>query len=384
MALPAAAAMTRGPLAPIRQASVPAGRVSLRDKFFGCIAACHVGSSMGAPCEGWTYERIEEKYGTLDRLISYQHYGNGWNREPGTTEDGCERQKLMITAIIEKKDRVNAEDVRKIWVRDMKPEQAGMISEAFEMKLLEMAKSGIPACDIGRYCDYAGLNSFARSCHPVGLINAGDVAGAVSDVFEVGQLYQTTNSRGLQWAAITGLAIAAATRPDATVDSVLAAIQNGDPRFGKDYGEVRAAHEIVRGLERTAGCKDFREMRTAFDAVYSGTGTPYAFSSANEVVTKAVCIFRMVRGNPRNAIIAAVNFGRDTDCLAALAGGISGALSGPASLPEEWIRQVDYATSRMPVTNNRRTLRGHADGLYEAYRARLARMRAFADEMEKA
>ncbi len=363
---------------------VPAAQVSLRDKFYGCIVGCHVGSSMGAPCESWPYERIEQKYGTIDRLLPYQHYSNGWNREPGTTEDGCERQKLMITAIIEKKDRVNAEDVRKIWVRDMKPEQAGMISEPFEMKLLEMAKSGIPACDIGRYCDYAGLNSFARSCHPIGLINAGDAAGAVSDVFEVGQLYQTTNSRGLQWAAITALAIAAATRPGATVESVLAAIHEGDPRFGKDFGEVRAAGEIERGLERTKDCTAFRQMRKAFDSIYNGSGTPYAFSSANEVVTKAICVFRMARGNPKEAISAAVNFGRDTDCLAAIAGGISGALSGASSIPGDWVRQVDYATTKMPVTNSRRTLREHADGLYEAYRARLARMRAYAEEMEKA
>lgn len=382
MVLPAACAA--GDLLAATQGTPTTGGVRLREKFFGCIAACHVGSSMGAPCEGWTYDRIEATHGTIDRLMPYQHYGNGWNREPGTTEDGCERQKLMITAIIEKKDRVNAEDVRKIWVRDMKPEQAGMISEPFEMRLLEMARSGIPACDIGRYCDYAGLNSFARSCHPIGLINAGDVEGAVTDVFEVGQLYQTTNSRGLQWAAITGLAIAAAAKPGATVESVLTAIRDGDPRFGKDFGEVRASGEIGRALSRTAGCRDFRELRKAFDSLYSGAGTPYAFSSANEVVTKAICVFRMVRGNPRDAIIAAVNLGRDTDCLAAIAAGISGALSGAESIPGDWIRQVDHATTLMPVTNSRRTLREHADGLYDAYRARLRRMRAFADTMERA
>jgi len=39
-------------------------------------------------------------------------------------------------------------------------------------------------------------------------------------------------------------------------------------------------------------------MRKAFDAVYSGTGMPYAFSYANEVVTKGICIFRMAEGNP--------------------------------------------------------------------------------------
>ena len=47
----------------------------------------------------------------------------------------------MITAIIEKKDRVNAEDVRAMWVRDIKPESAGMVSEPFEAVLLAMANS---------------------------------------------------------------------------------------------------------------------------------------------------------------------------------------------------------------------------------------------------
>lgn len=371
-------------LLPAAVSAAPAAGVSLREKFYGCIAACHVGSAMGAPCEGWTWERIEAKHGVIDRLLPYMHYNNGWNREPGTTEDGVERQKLMITAIIEKKDRVTAEDVRKIWVRDIKPEAAGMISEPFETRLLAMAKSGIPACDLGRYCDYAGLNSFARSCHPIGLINAGDVAGAASDVFEVGQLYQTTNSRGLQWASVTGIAIAAATRPGATVESVLDAIRQGDPRFAGQESQRAVVSEIDRGLKLTQNCKDFREMRKAFDAVYSGRGTPYAFSSANEVVTKAVCIFRMTRGNPKEAMIAAVNLGRDTDCLAAIAAGISGALSGAAAIPEEWIRQVDYATTKMPVTNSRRTIREHADGLYEAYIARLRRLRSYADQMERA
>jgi ADP-ribosylglycohydrolase len=92
----------------------------------------------------------------------------------------------------------------------------------------------------------------------------------------------------------------------------------------------------------------------------------------------------MVKGNPKDAMIAAANLGRDTDCLAAIAAGISGALNGASVIPEEWIKQVDYATTKMPVTNSRRALREHADGLYEAYHARLRKMRSFADEMERA
>jgi ADP-ribosylglycohydrolase len=369
-----------------QKSSIPSsGKVSLREKFFGCVAGCHIGSAMAAPVEGWPWERIEKEYGALDRFLPYQHYGSGWVREPGTTEDGVERQKLMITAIIEKQDRVNAEDIRKIWVRDIKPESAGKVSEPFEADLLAMAKTPIPATDLGRYCDYSGLVSLSRSCHPIGLINAGDIEGAIHDIYEVGQLYQTANSRGIQWAAVTVVGIAAATKPGATVDSVLGAVFDNcdkvDKRFVKYAGVVR---EIDSGLKLTEGCKDFRDMRKAFDKKYSGSGIPYAHSYANEVVTKAVCVFRMVKGNLKDAIIASVNMGRDTDCLASVAAGISGALSGGSSLPEEWVKQSDFATTKNIYTNSQRTLREHSDGLYNAYKARLRKMKTLVEEMDLA
>ena len=62
--------------------------IILQDKFFGCICGCHIGSAMGAPVEGMTYEEIDRKYGYVDGYLPYQHYGNGWDRRmsglPGT------------------------------------------------------------------------------------------------------------------------------------------------------------------------------------------------------------------------------------------------------------------------------------------------------------
>ncbi len=361
------------------------GLVPLREKFFGCITGVHLGSSMAAPVEGWSWERIEREHGTLQQLLSYEHYRNGWKRAPGTTEDGVERQKLMITAIIEKQDRVTAEDVRRIWVRDIKPESAGMVSEPFEAVLLAMAKTQLPARDLGRYCDYSGLISLARSCHPIGLINAGDIPGAIRDVHDVGQLYNAPNSKGIRWAEVTVVGIAAATRPRATVDSVLGAIfDNCDRPCGASMPPVGLRKELERALKLTETCADFREMRQKFDSLYSGSGIPYAFSYANEVVTKAICIFRMVRGRTWDAVTAAVNMGRDTDCLTAVAAGLSGALSGPAGIPVDLINQVDKATSLNQYTNSQRTLRQTSDGLYQAFQARLKRMKLFVGEMESA
>jgi ADP-ribosylglycohydrolase len=367
--------------------SPAAGPVSLREKFYGCIVGAHMGSAMGAPVEGWDWQRIEREYGTLDRLLSYQHYRNtsSWVREPGTTEDGVERQKLMIWAIIEKQDRVSAEDVRKAWVDHMNPNAPGLISEPFEGSLLAMARSPMPASDIGKYCDYSGLISLARSCHPLGLINAGDIEGALRDVRDVGQLYNTANSRGVRWAEVTAVSIAAATKPGATVDSVLGAIfDNCDKAQGQSIKEIGLRRELENGLKLTSDCRDFRDMRQKFASVYSGQGIPYSSSFANEVVTKAICIFRMTRGDPWEAMKSAVNMGRDTDCLAAVAAGIAGALSGTSSVPADLPKQVDRATSLNPHTNSKRTLRETSDELYRAFKSRLGKMKAHIEQMEQA
>jgi len=348
----------------------------LRDKFYGCIAGTHIGSAMGAQVECWSHETIQKKYGIVDKFYSYEHYDNGWVREPGTTEDGVERQKLIITAIMEKGDRVTAEDIRKIWVRDIKPGAAGTISEPFEGTLLAMAKSGIPATDLGKYCDYAGLVSFGRSCHPVGLINAGDPDTAMRDVYENGQLYQTANSRGLMWACVTAISIAEACKPNATVDSVIGAVFDRCDKYW-------VLPELERELKRTESVKDFDELRKMWDPVYCNVGIPYWVSYANEIITKGFCIFKLVKGNPEDAIIWAVNMGRDTDCAGAVAGGIAGALSGGAGLRRDWIDRLEHATTLNVNTNSNRTMREHSDGLYNAFISRMKKELIFADSMEK-
>jgi len=92
----------------------------------------------------------------------------------------------------------------------------------------------------------------------------------------------------------------------------------------------------------------------------------------------------MLLGNTFEALKAAVNMGRDTDCLGSVAGGLSGALSGAGSIPAEMVRQVDQATALNKFTNSKRTLRETSDGLYQALRARLKRLRAYADRMDPA
>ena len=347
----------------------------LKDKFYGCIASAYIGASMGAAVESWDWKKIDNTYGVLDQLLPYEHFQNGWQRVPGTTESGIERMKMISSAIFKKKGRVSAEDVRRTWIRVLDSKPIDMTLAPFDADLLHLAKSIVPARDFGRYADFSGLTWFARSCHPVGLINAGDPVHAGEDTLEVGQLYHITNGRGVKWAMVVAIAIAEATKPGASVDSVI----------GKVYDlcdKELVIRELDKQLTYSADCKDFSELRSAFDNEYRGHGMPYPHSFANEVVTKALCVFRMVKGNPKDALLASVNMGRDTSSLATIAAGISGALSGADSLPLEWIKQIDKATAENLYTCDNISISNHSDNLLQSYISRSNHMKSLVDMSE--
>jgi len=328
----------------------------LRDKIFGCIAASQIGSAMGAAVEGMHMDKIAAKYGRVEGLMPYAHYDKRWKRPAGTTEDGIERQRMMATAIIEKGDRITAEDLAAVWRRDIKPEHFGVILEPCDKPLWEKAMEGAKAIEIGQATPFPGVNSFPRSSHCVGIMNAGNPKQAAADALDIGRIYQKAEGEALQWAAGMNAGIAEALKPDATVEGVLAAIREAMPPY------VREKMDMAQ--EMAAKYDDVFAMRPEFYKVWNKTTGTYPMSMAEEVVNKGFAVFRVAKGDPKACIIGSVNFGRDTDCLAAISGGLAGALNGSASIPQEWVDTVDAATKQNPYTVSRRTLRETADGLY--------------------
>ncbi len=364
--------------------------LTLKEKFRGCIAGSWVGSAMGAPVEGWTPERIRDTYGFLDKLLPYRHYADytDWERLPGTTEDGIERQRLIATAIIEKRDRIVADGLVRVWLRALDPDKMVYKQERFDLSLLELARAGVPPSELGSLWPFQTAVTVARASHPLGLINAGDPRGAADDTFEVGKVYFRETAFGLRWAALYNAAVAEACKPDATVGSVLDVARKfvnyraEHARLTTRYDtiEQELAHALALAKEHT----DANAMRDAFSEFYRGGDyVTYGQSQANEVVSKGLAIVALTGGNPKDAILTAVNFGRDTDCLAAVAGGLAGALSGAETIAEDWIAQVNEATRRDPYTNSQRTIEETADGLYEAFLARQERLREYLDMMEQ-
>jgi len=336
----------------------------LFDKVYGCIAGAFVGSAMGAAVEGWEWRDIQAKYGVLQELLPYAHYrnlakpGSGRTRPAGTTEDGVERIKLLILAIGEKKGRISADDLGKTWLKHINLENFGVQMEPCDEILYRIIGSGVHPSYAGLYSDFTGIVSFARSCHPIGLINACDPAQAHNDVFDVGRLYQPLHGGGLDWAAAVACGIAEAINPDSTVDTVIDAAREALPeQFNFTFD---------RAIELAKKSNDPFELREKFDSIYSGRGIRYNLSMAEEIVPKGFSIFSVTRGNLKDSIVGGVNFGRDTDCCTAIAAGLAGAFSGISNLPTEWIEQVDKATSQNEYTVSKLSMKETSKMVHEA------------------
>ncbi len=138
------------------------------DRIYGIIAATRTASAMGAAVEGWTTKAIIDKFGVLEHFEPFHHYKERtqWVHPAGCTEDGIERQKLMCTAIIEKQDRITANDLVETWKKVLDPAKMVNMTEQFDRDLLAVARAGIvPAADLGTFCKYLHLNTTIRSFH---------------------------------------------------------------------------------------------------------------------------------------------------------------------------------------------------------------------------
>ena len=348
--------------------------LTLREKFEACIAGAQIGAAMGAVTKGMTWQTIQEKYDFVDTFFDYTA-ADQISRRAGTPGYDAERAKLIMAAIIDKGGCAFVEDVRAAWLKHGDLAAMSALGDVFEAQLAVLAKTDMPARDIGKYCDYSGLDTVPGAIYPIGLINAGDVESAAQNVFDVGQIYQISGTRSLQWAAVLGMAIACAAAPGTTMDDIFnPVLEHGSARW--------VGAELKLHLDGTKEIEDAAALRTYFDQFYGGYATPLSDQFANEIVTKAFCIFRMTKGSVREAVLTGVNIGRDTAGIAAIAGALAGVFGGMQDVPREWVEIVDAASLALPYTCLKHTIKESADLLYQAFRNKLDRQQAFIDEMD--
>ena len=119
--------------------------------------------------------------------------------------------------------------------------------------------------------------------------------------------------------------LAEACKANSTKDSVVETVRT--------YCGEAVLAEIDACMTVALKYNDAAEMRDEMNARYAGIPGDFG----EELLAKGLSIFYVTAGNVRDTIVGGVNFGRDTDCVTAIASGFSGALSGSATIPADWI-----------------------------------------------
>jgi ADP-ribosylglycohydrolase len=168
---------------------------------------------------------------------------------------------------------------------------------------------------------------------PVGIVNAADPDAAYAEAIDVAGAHQS--SYGREAAGVLAACVAAAATPGATVDDVVAAAL----RLAKDG--TRAAVEAVttaagtvthwtEAIESGALRAAVRPYDTVGDDYRDqglGARRPSRVHSIEELPL-ALGMLVVAKGDWREAVLGSVNYGRDADSIASMAGAIAGALHG--------------------------------------------------------
>ncbi len=376
----------------------PASAGSPSDRLFariyGSVAGTFIGNAIGEPVEGWTWERIEKTYGFLDKFVSRearesgravpQRYGPPWvsrsyRRQPGWTEDGMERYKLLASAVIRKGGRVNVEDLAREWVEKIDPSRFGYNLGNQDQIIYHLLKAGIPPYDAGRYTPWPGSMGTTKMSGVLGIVNACRPDNAARDALDVCRIKDAQggpNDFALENAAALAAATAEALRPGATVNSVIAAALAQLP---DERGARREIQEFLAAAEKA---KDYKELRVIYANRYRPRGVRFEITAAIEILGGGLACFRLAEGRPREAVLNAINIGRDTDCKAYVAGSLAGAMRGIEAWPPDWVQTVEKAALTDPYTVDKRNARQLAEGLYQAFLNEFAKTKAAVTEVE--
>ena len=168
-----------------REANRPT--TQLFKRIYGAVAGAYIGNSLGAPVEGWTWERIEKTYGFLDKFVADPRSA-GVPNQPGWTEDGMERYKLMCSAIIKKGARINIEELAREWVQDIDPTKIGSRIGGQDRIIYDLLKAGVHPSEVGRYAVWPGFMGTSKMMQPLGLINACRPDEAAKDALDLGRI----------------------------------------------------------------------------------------------------------------------------------------------------------------------------------------------------
>lgn len=343
----------------------------LQDRVAGVLAGAVVGDALGGATEGWTPEQIEERHGgrvtgivgpflpdwRTARPIAPYHKGDGH-----VTDDTLMTHALVevyatrrshLTAHHMASDLVPLMIGERRWVPELEDEalilQRVFLAEKWLVAKLHYGHADPRESGVGNIVNCGATMYMA----PVGLVNLGDPDAGYAEAIDLAGAHQS--SYGREAAGVFAAAVAAACAPGATVADVLTACR----RLAKD-GTAAAIEAVLAAAEKfraAGGADDPRELNRVLRAAvapYDTVGEAYRAPAMDarlpsrtksiEELPVALGLVAAYEGDLRAAVLDAVNYGRDSDSIATMAGAICGGLGGRAAVPAEWLTEVTRAS----------------------------------------
>ncbi|MER6785318.1 ADP-ribosylglycohydrolase family protein [Streptomyces sp. NPDC000658] len=337
---------------------------TLEERLTGALVGAAVGDALGGPVEGYSPEQILQRHGGRIHGIVGPWNGDDWrtarpiapyHKGDGHVTDDTLMTHALIRVYAAVRDHLDAYAVADHLVADLMttprwiPE---LEAEALPLHRIFLAEKWLVARLHYGHADprEAGVGNIvncgaAMYMAPVGLVNAADPARAYAEALDVAGAHQS--SYGREAAGVFAAAVAAACAPRATPESVVASCLS----LAKDG--TRAAIEAVcetaaRHTEFESALAPLREAVAPFDTVGPDYRRPSLAARrpsrihAIEELPVALGMLLVAGGDYRQAVLGSVNYGRDCDSIATMAGALAGALGSP--VPDEWSKQVADAS----------------------------------------
>ena len=358
----------------------------LEARAVGCLAGAAVGDGLGSATEGWTPEQVREHHEGWVRGIVPPHGPNGkppphvsrYRKGEGRVTDDTLMTRALVEVYARHRRHLDAYDIAETlapmlldvvaWIPDMDREdqllQRLFLAEKWLVTRLVHGHVDPREAGTGNIVNCGAAMYIA----PVGVANAGNPDRAYAEAVELAGAHQS--SYGREAAAVMAAAVAEAMSASATAASVVATCL----RLAKDG--TRAAIEAV--CNAAVACSDWEEgipvLRQAvepFDSVGTdyrspglGARRPSRLHSIEELPV-ALGFLVVAGGEFTGSVLGGVNYGRDSDSIASMAGALAGALNGVDAIPSDWLTGVGRA-SRMDLEAPGRVMAGVATEIFEA------------------
>lgn len=341
----------------------------LEDKAIASLSGAAVGDALGGAAEGNTPEVIQERYGGfIEGIVPpfFEDWRNARPIAPYHKGDGhVTDDTLMTIALVDVYDTVRdhlsafsiAEHLvpllidEKRWIPEFEADGLLLhrifLAEKWIVARLHYGHVDPREAGVGNIVNCGA----AMYSAPIGIANAGSADSAYAEAIDVAGAHQS--SYGREAAGVFAAAVAEAFVPGATLDSVVATTL----RLAQD-GTADAIDAVVEAASSHTDWRPaitgLREAIRPFDTVGEDYRAPArdarrpSRTKAIEELPIALGMLVATGGDYREAVLGAVNYGRDSDSIASMAGAIAGALGGTSGVPREWTDAVG-ANSRVDI-----------------------------------